>query len=58
MRENDIYEVVGNAEENLYEIPYPYDLNIYEQVDSLDPNKDHKKGKIDRRLKVSLTKVS
>ena len=54
MRENDIYEVVGYAEENLYEITYPYGLNIYEQVDSLDPNKDHKKRKIDRRLKVFL----
>ena len=54
MRENNIYEVVGNADENLYEITYPYGLNIYEQVDSLDPNKDQSKENICRRLRLSL----
>ena len=66
MRENNIYEVVenfhenaqGDRQENLYEITYPYDLNIYEQVDSVDPNKDHEKEKIDRKLKVLLIIVS
>ena len=62
MRESNIYEFVENAQEdrqeNLYEITYPYGLNIYEQVDSVDPNKDHQKEKISRRLKVLLITVS
>ena len=41
-------------QENIYETVPPYGFNIYEQVDGCDPNKDHKKNRISRRLKISL----
>ena len=60
MREKKIKKVAERAleQENIYESVPPYGLNIYEQVDGCDPNKDHKKNRISRRLKISLIIVS
>ena len=45
-------------QENIYETVPPYGFNVYVQVDGCDPNKDHKKNRISRRLKISLIIVS